>query len=150
MAFASIDELLAFAIDKEESAARFYLDLASRMDRPAMRQVFLDFAREEEGHQARLQAARQQGHIAPAAGRVPDLKMANYLVEQEPYPGMEYAEALVLAMRMEKAAFQLYSDLALSVGDPALRDTLNALAQEEARHKLRFEVEYDEFAQRDN
>ena len=46
--------------------------------------------------------------------------------------------------RNEKSAFRLYSDLAASVDDNQLKLTFLGLAQEEAKHKLRFEVEYDE------
>jgi len=38
----------------------------------------------------------------------------------------------------------MYLDLSNSVDDEDLQQTFLALAQEEARHKLRFEVEYDD------
>ena len=47
-------------------------------------------------------------------------------------------------MKQEKAAFKLYSDLAEAAEDEGVRNTFLALAQEEAKHKLRFETEYDE------
>ena len=47
-------------------------------------------------------------------------------------------------MKREKASFRLYSDLAASVDDEDLKQTFLALAHEEAKHKLRFEVEYDD------
>jgi len=47
-------------------------------------------------------------------------------------------------MKAEKAAFKLYSDLAASAPDAALKNTFLAMAQEEAKHKLRFEILYDE------
>ncbi|CAK0779854.1 hypothetical protein CCP3SC15_6990002 [Gammaproteobacteria bacterium] len=49
-----------------------------------------------------------------------------------------------MAMKKEKAAFKLYTDLAASTDDVGVRNTLLALAQEEAKHKLRFEIEYDD------
>ncbi len=47
-------------------------------------------------------------------------------------------------MKAEKAAFKLYHTLASTTDDPALKATLLGLAQEEAKHKLRFEIEYDD------
>ena len=47
-------------------------------------------------------------------------------------------------MRMEKAAFRLYSDMAAMAEDEAIRQSLLALANEEAKHKLHFEIEYDD------
>ena len=46
-------------------------------------------------------------------------------------------------MEKEKAAFKLYNDLAATTENAEIRDLLLALAQEEAKHKLRFEVEYE-------
>jgi len=61
-----------------------------------------------------------------------------------PKPNMEYQEALVLAMKKEKTAYRLYNDLALQTDDLQIRNSLLALAQEEAKHKLHFEKIYDE------
>ena len=61
-----------------------------------------------------------------------------------PDPDMSYRDALIVAMKKEKAAFRLYSDLAASAPDEALKKTFLGLAQEEAKHKLRFEVEFDD------
>ena len=81
---------------------------------------------------------------------IQDMKLADYMVEVEPSPEMDYQAALVIAMKQEKAAFRLYSDLAAKSADPGLKELLLELAQEEAKHKLRFEVEYDEYILTDN
>jgi rubrerythrin len=140
----SVDEVLDFAIEREQEAADFYSDLADRMERNYMKEVFQGFAREEMGHQARLSAIKDGKLLAAAAKQVIDLKIGDYLVANEPTENMEYQDALILAMKKEKAAFRLYSDLGNSTGDASLRETFLSLAQEEAKHKLRFEVEYDE------
>jgi len=66
------------------------------------------------------------------------------VAELTPHDNMNYQEALVVAMQAEKHAYMLYNDLAGKIDDVALKDLFLALAQEEAKHKLRFEVEYDE------
>jgi rubrerythrin len=53
-------------------------------------------------------------------------------------------------MKAEKAAFRLYHDLAATTDDANLRNVLLGLAQEEAKHKLRFEIEYDDVFLREN
>jgi len=53
-------------------------------------------------------------------------------------------------MKAEKAAFILYTDLALATDDPGLKETLLRPAQEEAKHKLRFEIEYDDEILKEN
>jgi len=62
--------------------------------------------------------------------------MAEYAVDVAPGPDMNYQGALVLAMKKEKAAFRLYTDLAASADDDKMKATFLALAQEEARHML--------------
>jgi len=57
---------------------------------------------------------------------------------------MGYEDALVVAMKMEKSAFQLYTDMAAVAEDDSIRESLLALANEEAKHKLHFEIKYDD------
>ncbi len=140
----SVNEILDFAIGKEEEAAAFYTDLAGRVDKPWMKKVFQDFANEEKGHKAKLEAVKEGKQLEPAKDKVLDLKLADYLVEDEISPDMDYQQALIVAMKAEKSAYKLYSNLADSTDDENLRNTFLALAQEEAKHKLRFEVEYDD------
>ena len=143
MSKTSVDEILDFAIASEVSAARFYAELAGRMESDAMRKVFEGFAEEERGHKAKLEAIKQ-GNARFSTEEVVDLKIADYVVDVEPKPNMDYQDALIWAMKSEKLAFKLYSNLAQLAEDEDLRNTLLALAQEEAKHKLRFEVEYDD------
>jgi len=140
----SVDEILDFAIKNEEDAAEFYTDLADRSESISMRKVFEDFAREERGHKTKLLGVKKSGKMQPATEKIIDLKIGDYLVDTKPGPDLDVQQALILAMKQEKAAFKLYTDLAAAAPDEELRGLLLALAQEEAKHKLRFEVEYDD------
>ena len=150
MQFDSVDAVLDFAIKNEQDASDFYTELASKMEKPYMKQAFESFAAEERGHKAKLESVKK-GNIAKLAKtKVLDLKIGDYLVEQKPSATMDYQSALILAMKQEKAAFRLYTDLAASTDDDNVRDLFLGLAQEEAKHKLRFEVEYDDDFLREN
>ena len=140
----SVDEVLDFAIEREKEAARFYGNLAGKMKRPGMRKVLEKFSREEQGHQEKLMAVKREKLLLSSEEKVLDLKISDYLVDVEPTPDMEYQDALILAMKNEKASYKLYTDLAQATDNERLRATLLGLAQEEAKHKLKFEVEYDE------
>ena len=146
----TIEEVLDFAIDSEEEAVQFYTRLAERVEKPWMRDIFEGFAREEQGHKAKLTAIKEGRGDLPAPAKVQDLKIGDYLVDQKPNPELDYQEALILAMKKEKAAFRLYSDLAEVTQDEKLSQTFRALAQEEAKHKLRFEIEYDDNILKEN
>ena len=140
----SVDEVLDFAIGNEEEAMNFYNDMAGKMDSPAMRTVFEEFAREEEGHKAKLLKVKTSGGFNPSSAAIMDLKIGDYLVEVTADKDTSYQDILILAMKKEKAAFKLYMDLHETVDDADLKSLMLALAQEEAKHKLRFEIEYDD------
>ena len=141
--FDFVDDILKFAINGEQEAYEFYTNLANQMDNPMMREVFEGFAKEEQGHKAKLQKIKED-NIKPALEYVEDIKLADYLIDVKPSPDMDYQKALILAMKKEKAAFKLYTILASKTNDINLRQVFLAMAQEEAKHKLRFEIEYDD------
>ena len=143
--FKSVNEILEFAIKDEQRAANLYTDLAKRSRSDAMRRTFLQFSLEELGHKKRLERIQAGGKMIVSDARVQDLKIGDYLVEvSTSRDDLSYQEALIIAMKEEKAAFRLYSDLAALTDDAAAREVLLMLAQEEAKHKLRFEIEYDD------
>ena len=147
--FDSFEAILDFAIERESQAHEFYMELAGQVERAALRKTLEGFAKEELGHKAKLEAVKK-GQNFPSAGRVADLKMSDYLTDVEPSSDMNYRDILVAAMKKEKAAFKFYSDLAAIAEDENLVNTFLSLAQEEAKHKLRFEIEYDEEVLKDN
>jgi rubrerythrin len=140
--FNTVDEILDFAIGEEEEAYEFYTGLAARAS-SGMRQAFEAFAAEEKGHKAKLVDIKRGSQMLMGKATILDLKISDYLVDVAPSPQMSYRDALILAMKKEKAAFRMYSELAQRAQGP-VRETFLGLAQEEARHKLRFEVEYDD------
>jgi len=150
MNFDSVDAILDYAIDKEEDAFQFYSDLAAKMDRAYMKNIFEQFAKEEKGHKAKLQAVKEGKLLLSSSQKILDLKIGDHLVEADLDAEMDFQQALIVAMKAEKAAYKLYNDLASSTDDENLRAMFLNLAQEEAKHKLRFEVEYDDYVLRDN
>ncbi len=148
--FKSINDILDFAIASEQEAVDFYTKLSKQDTNEAMKEVFLQFAREEMGHKARLTNIKEKQLFEFKEEKVSDLKIADYLVESEAKPDMTYQDFLIVAMNKEKAAFKLYSDLAKIAPNNEFRDIFLSLAQEEAKHKLRFEIEYDDYVLKEN
>ncbi|MCK4465580.1 MAG: ferritin family protein [Bacteroidales bacterium] len=148
--FRSADDILDFAIASEQEAMDFYTNLAKHTKSKAMKEVFLQFAKEEKGHKTRLIKIKKDQSFEFREKKVTDLKIADYLVEIEPQPDMPYREALIVAMKKEKAAFKLYTNLANIAENSTLQNIFLSLAQEEAKHKLRFEIEYDEHVLSEN
>jgi rubrerythrin len=146
----TVDEILDYAIGQEQQAADFYADMAQRAEKGGMKDIFLEFSREEERHRDKLLEVKKGDEELHANQAVVDLKVSDYMVDVEPDEQISYQDALIIAMHRERAAFRLYSDMAEKVSDESLREVFIGLAKEEAKHKLFFESEYDERVLRDN
>ena len=148
--FNNVDDILDFAMNSEQEAVDFYNELATNANTEDMRQVFNQFAQEEIGHKAKIRQIKEEGTYTLPKEKVKDLKLSDYVVNVEPTKDMSYQDALVVAMKKEKAAFRLYMDLAEQTDNESMKNLFLGLAQEESKHKLRFELEYDEHVLRDN
>ena len=148
--FNSIDEILEFAINSEQEAVDFYTKLAENSNSEAMKKVFVQFAGEEMGHKAKLLDIKAKGFFTAATEEIMDLKISDYLVNAKIHPEMTYQEALIIAMKKEKSAFKLYLSLSERVNDQNMKALFLNLAMEESKHKLRFEIEYDEYVLKEN
>ncbi len=148
--FESVEDILDFAIGNEEKAFSFYMGLSGKMKNPRMQKVFEDFAREEKKHKDKLVAVKEGKLIVSDQEKITDLKISDYLVDVEEKPEMNYQEALILAMKKEKKAFRLYLDLSEATENENAKNIFKVLAQEEAKHKLRLEIEYDEYVLKEN
>ncbi|HEY5658555.1 MAG TPA: ferritin family protein [Myxococcota bacterium] len=146
----SIEEILEYAIAREQEAVEFYTGLARRSEKAWMRDLLMDFAQEEARHKAKLLAVKEGQKLLSSDNRITDLKIADYLVDVEVSDDIGLQDALIVAMKREKAAYRLYTDLAMRVDDGELREIFLGLAHEEAKHKLYFETQYEERVQRDN
>lgn len=148
--FGSVEQILDFAIDQEQQAVDFYNSLAETAKTKDMKEIFKSFAKEEIGHKAKLTKFKNEGFEGWSNERVADLRISDYVVKTEPSPDMDYKDALILAMKREKSAFKLYTKMAERAPNENIRELFSSLANEESKHKLRFEMEYDEFVLREN
>ena len=148
--FTSINEILDFAIGEEQAAVDFYLQLAAQSKNQQTKKVFEEYAEEEMRHKANLLSIKESGNFRLPDEKVRDLKIAEYLVDVRPSANMSYQDALILAMKKEKAAFRMYSALATQAEDHSVKALFLNLALEESKHKLRFEIEYDDYILKEN
>lgn len=143
--FRTFAEVLAFAAEREEAARQFYLELARQTNDTFMKQIFMDFAHEEEKHRETLENLEAEGLerifdniIKP----INDLALAENAPKVSPAGELDFKEALLLAMKREDKSHQLYSMLAETSDDHAISLLFVGLAKEEAHHKLRIERAY--------
>jgi rubrerythrin len=144
----TVDAVLDFAIDNESASAEFYRSLAEREQQPTLRETLNGLAKVELGHKQKLEAIKKQGTFRSKKANRIKLNIDDYRVEDEPSPDLDVKRALMVAMQREKVAYQLYMDLAEQADDQRIREAFLVLADEEAKHKNHFEVEYNDFLAR--
>jgi len=138
------DEILEFAIVREVEAYNFYMALADRVESPEIAEVFRDLAKEEVEHKAKLELeVIKTGKILPATEKVTIPEHDYIISDVDSALDMDYKDVLMLGMEKEEASFRTYVNLIPSVHDEESREVLMAIAEEEVKHKLRFETEYD-------
>ncbi len=147
MNFGSVDEILEFAIARENEAVQFYSSLAGEASRPALKETFEKFAKEEEKHAALLSdiAGNKDKIDSYEFKPVADLKISDYMDETEYEKDMPMPEILKIAMKREEKAVKLYSSLADKTDNEDARKVFMILVQEESKHKLALETMYDDF-----
>ncbi len=103
----TVDEILDYAIDQEQQAADFYASFAARAEKAGMKEMLLEFAEEEKRHKERLLAVKTGERKLTPEEEVLDLKISDYLVEVDASDNISYQDALIVAMKKERAAFEL-------------------------------------------
>ncbi len=149
MGFTDLNEMIDFAIEKEQEAADFYEAAGRQENMAGSREMFTEFASEERKHKRMLEDLKKgsvdQSIKSYKLKWITDIKRSDYLVDVEYHPGMNYREMLHLAMKREEKALAFYNDLLANAEDEKTRKLLKILCQEEARHKLALETMYDDF-----
>jgi rubrerythrin len=137
-------EILEFAISREVEAYHFFLALAKRVSTPEMRKVFEDLAKEELEHKGKLELELMKAGKTVSVALKPGRPASEYIIsDDESQLDMDYKDMLLLGMEKEEASFRTYVNLLGNVHDEESREVLLAIAEEEVKHKLRFETEYD-------
>ena len=153
MEFKSIADVLQFAISKEQAAEQFYTDLSAQMHDVATQSIFEAIAKQEKKHTETLRLEMiKAGYTVADSGEPADSDTTYEWQERLELDAvardMTYVDALMLAIQKERASFQLYAQLVGMAGDMELRKILLELAEEEMRHVLQFEREYETLTHR--
>jgi len=141
---ATFENVMTFAIENEKAAVELYEMMKDTAKEKSAKVMFGELAAEELKHRRFLEGVTGENVPDVQLKEVTDLKISDYLVDVEFKPDMEYQNILIMAMKREESAVKLYNDMAAQIEDPKLGKLLKFMAQEEAKHKLRLETEYDE------
>ncbi len=140
----SFTEVLSYAIGREEEAYHFLMAVGNRADDDEVREAFAELAQEELDHKAKLELELMKSGKSVDVELKPARSEDEYIISESDAPlDLEYEDLLLLGMAKEDTAFRLYVDLIAKAADAQTRNMLLAIAEQEVKHKLRFETEYD-------
>ena len=143
---AEAKKIISLAIDREVEAYTFYKSVADRARDEALKTVFADLAGEEKKHREFLQTflskdAKQMKFAAQADYKTYDgLQTPALTVDLKPLDG------LVIAIKKELEAMQMYTQLANASADTETQFLFSQLANMEKTHKARLEDIYTNMA----
>lgn len=150
MSFHSIDEILRFAMARENAARRFYLDLSRSVTNPGTQAIFEALANAEgRQHEAiRLELFKIGATVtSPDQTQNPSPPQDQFEMNHQTRE-MSAPDALKLAIRKQKASFQMFAELMAHTDNSEAAEMLYGLAEEEMRHLLKLEKEYKALAPR--
>ena len=136
-------EVIIFAIRKEAEAANLYKVYADLVDSSNVKEMFREMREEEQRHKKLLEGIKPEDVSEHKLTDIPNMKISDYSTDEDFSPEMKYPDALMLAIKREEGAYRLYQDLAAGCKEEELKKLFLVLAQEEAKHKLKLEDEYD-------
>jgi rubrerythrin len=139
-------KIISEAIDREVEAYTFYRSVADMANDKALKTIFGELAAEEKKHREFL-----QGFLAKDAVKMKfDAKKSYNVVEGIPTPKLSVdlkpLEGLVIAIRKELEAMQMYTQLANASVDTEQQFLFSQLANMEKTHKARLEDIYVDMA----
>lgn len=142
--FVADDEILEMAVAREVDANRFYLALAARSQKPHIRKIFEQLAAEELEHKAKIELEIMKTGRVVNTHKTP-LGLRYDQPDDTPHDfEIAYKDILLIGIQKEEASFRLYTDLAGMTTDHDSKQTLLAIAQEEAEHKVRFQAVFEQ------
>ncbi len=146
----TFEDIISFALQKEAGAVALYETAARIAQSPDAKAMFEELAAEERKHREILENVGKKEVSEQTLQKIPDMKMSQYVADVEFHPDMGFRDVLVLAMKREEKSKALYTHLATITNDQELEHLFQVLAQEEAKHQLRLETEYDEYVMSEN
>lgn len=142
--------VITFAIDREKEAVQFYQDLQSRVKFEPFKEVLSDFEDMEKSHIRVLEHFERSNFVPTDLPKVESLSIAEYILDVEPNEEMDFQDIIIIAMKREEKAENLYKNLAETTNNKEIKNLFLRLASEEAKHKLHFEKIYDEEVLKEN
>jgi rubrerythrin len=139
-------KIISMAIDREVEAYSFYNGVAGKVKSVALKSLFAELAGEEKKHREFLQGMLTKDVSKMKFDASHDYKVADTLASPALTVDMKPIEGIVVAIKKELEAMQMYTQLAKLAGDNETQLLFSQLANMERGHKARLEDIYTNMA----
>ena len=139
-------KIISLAIDREVEAFVFYRAVSDKAKDKNIKSIFNELAEEEQKHKRTL-----EGFLTKAPEKMHFSESSDYkIVDALPTPSLttdlKPVEGLVIAIKNELEAMQMYTQLANASADTAQKNVFLELASMERGHKSKLEDIYTNMA----
>ena len=144
----NLGSLIDIAIEREEEACGFYMNLYARVEDTSVKDTLKFLANEEQKHKEFLVNYRS-GRFGTDSLRLTDVvdyKIAEYLEEPDIKKDMESKDVYLVAAHRELLSYNFYKALADLHPDGEAKKMLLKMANEEMKHKEKVEYLYSNTA----
>ncbi len=144
MADKKVLDVINTAIQREEEAYIFYMDIIEKVQEPSVKDTLAYLAGEEQKHREFLVNYRDGGYGVDALRMNDpiDYKIAEHLEEPEAEKNMRSEDVYLIAAHRELRSYNFYTDLAKLHPQGELHEMLVKIASEELKHKEKMEYLY--------
>jgi rubrerythrin len=144
----NVQSILETAIEKEQEAHEFYMDLYNLVEDTTAKDALLFLADEETKHEEFLRNYLNGTYGADALqlNEVVDYEIAEYLEIPDIEKGMEAKDIYLVAAHRELNSYNFYKNLADIHPDGEVKDLLLKMANQELKHKEKVEYLYSNTA----
>ena len=144
------EEILNFAISREQEAIKFYQDLQNQAQFQDQQEMLKGLEAMEQNHIKIIEKIRQTGVKEEDIHKTPNLKISEYITSDPDNLDLSYMNILIKGMKREETSFLLYSEMSVKFPDPEISTLFRRLAADEAQHKKFFESLYDDWMRKGN
>ena len=139
-------KIISLAIDREVEAFTFYHTISEKVKDKALKSLFAELAGEEKQHREFLQGILTKKVMTMQFEAKADYKVADTLKTPDLTPDLKPIDGLVIAIKKELEAMQMYTQLAKLSTDSEQKMLFDQLATMERGHKARLEDIYTNMA----
>ena len=134
--------IISEAINNEVEAYTFYQTVSEKVTDANLKKLFGELAGEEKGHREYLQKLLSREITSLGFSTTKDYKVGDSIPTPPLTPDLKPVDGLVVAIKKELAAMQMYTQLANASDDAEVKKLFTELATMERGHKTRLEDIY--------